>query len=57
MISPLHQKHLVGIPQDIICKEGLELTFKLTNNQPICVKPETKIKLENIGWAHYLWCC
>ncbi len=38
----LKQKH---------CKEGFTLVVKSSNNSPACVKPETKIKLIQRGWA------
>jgi len=38
-------------PEQIICKEGLELIFKVTNGFPACVKPETALKLIERGWA------
>lgn len=49
--SPLMQLKQ-GIPLDSIqCKEGLELIFKSSNGFPACVKPETKQKLIERGWA------
>jgi len=38
-------------PNEIICKEGLNLIFKSTNNSPACVKPQTVEKLIERGWA------
>lgn len=37
--------------EQIRCNEGLELTLKSNNGEPICVKPETKQKLVERGWA------
>ncbi len=49
--SPKHQIANGVLPQDVICKEHLELIFKSSNNSPACVKPETKEKLIERGWA------
>jgi hypothetical protein len=38
-------------PQNILCKEDLELIFKSTDNSPACVKPESIPKLIERGWA------
>ena len=38
-------------PNEVICKEGLELTFKASDGSPACVKPETAIKLVERGWT------
>ncbi len=49
--SPLKQFES-GIPiNEIKCKEGSQLIFKITDNNPACVKPETKEKLIERGWA------
>ncbi len=41
-----------GIPLDEIqCRQGLQLTHKTTNGNIVCVKPETKQKLTERGWA------
>ena len=51
---PLSLKHQIkqGIePMNVICKEGLELIFKSSNNSPACVKPKTAEKLIERGWA------
>jgi len=34
--------------ENVICKSGLELVIR-TNGSPACVKPETAIKMKNIG--------
>lgn len=36
---------------DIVCKHGLELVLKSSNGNPACVKPDTKEKLIERGWA------
>ncbi len=38
-------------PENIICKEGLELIFKVYDNSPACVKEQTISKLLERGWA------
>ena len=49
--SPLKQISQ-GIDSDsIVCKAGLELVFKSTDNSPACVKPSTGEKLILRGWA------
>jgi len=42
------------VTEDIVCKEGLELVFKSTNNHPACVKPSSVEKLIERGWASIL---
>lgn len=32
-------------------EDGLELLLKMSNGYPVCVKPSTKSKLLQIGWA------
>ncbi|MGI0022229.1 MAG: thermonuclease family protein [Nitrososphaeraceae archaeon] len=39
------------LPEDVICKEGLELIFKSRDNSPACVKPQTAQKLVDRGWG------
>lgn len=52
--SPLKQ-FKSGTPiGEIQCEEGLELTLKASDGSPICVKPETKQKLIERGWAKSL---
>ena len=39
-------------PEDnVVCKTGLKLVFKATDNSPACVKPKTAEKLIERGWA------
>jgi len=38
--------------ENIVCKEGLELIFKSSDNSPACVKPDTAEKLILRGWAN-----
>ena len=50
-LSPRAQISL-GVPLDeISCKEGLHLVFKLRDNSPACVKPSSVEKLIERGWA------
>lgn len=37
---------------DVICKDGLELIFKSSDNSPACVKPATAEKLIERSWAN-----
>ncbi len=50
-LSPVEQMKIGFLARDIICKEGLELIFKSTDNSPACVKPATAEKLIERGWA------
>lgn len=45
IISPKEQLENGVPPSEIICKEGLMLVIRLTNDAPICVKPHTADKL------------
>ena len=49
-VSPLKQFSIGIHPEDIKCKESLTLVTKY-DGSPACVKPETKIKLIERGWA------
>ena len=49
--SPLKQLSLGSEPQNIVCKEGLELVFKSNNLQPACVKPSSIEQLIKRQWA------
>lgn len=48
--SPLKQVNEGIAPENIVCKEGLELVFKL-NGQPACVKITSIQKLIAWGWT------
>ncbi len=52
--SPLKQMKNGIIPKDVVCKEGLELIFKSTDDSPACVKHETATKLIERGWTKIL---
>lgn len=45
ILSPLKQLNNGVAPQDVICKEDLELLIKFNDGHPICVKHATKLKL------------
>ena len=50
LLSPLKQMSQEGVePQDIICKDGLDLVFKY-DGQPACVKPSSIQKLTSWNW-------
>ena len=40
------------LPENISCKNGMELIFKTSNSNPLCVKSETVEKLIERDWAH-----
>jgi len=48
--SPKKQYESGIKPKNILCKEGLELVFKSSDNSPVCVKPETAEKLMERGY-------
>ena len=49
--SPYKQIEYGILPENIECNIGLELILKSNNNSPVCVTPETKIKLIEREWA------
>ena len=49
--APLKQVAQGVLPNEIICKEGLELIIK-NNGSPACVKPKTAEILIERGWAN-----
>jgi len=46
--SPRQQMNKGTSPENILCKNGLELVIR-TNGSPACVKPETAEKMQKIG--------
>jgi hypothetical protein len=50
VLSPLKQIKSGIVPENVVCKEGLELVFKL-NGQPACVKTSSIQKLITWGWT------
>jgi hypothetical protein len=50
ILSPLKQIKSGIVPENVVCKEGLELVFKL-NGQPACVKTTSIQKLIAWGWT------
>ena len=51
--SPLKQLKSGIASNDIKCREGLQLVFKVKNGYPICIKPETATKLFKLGLITY----
>ena len=51
ILSPKHQTAMGVSPNDVICKEGLELLIKKGDNMPACIKPESSERLLERGWA------
>lgn len=52
-LSPLKQFESGISPQDVKCKEGLQLVLKAEDGSPACVKPDTVSKLVERGWASH----
>ncbi len=50
VLSPLKQIKEGIVPENVVCKEGLGLVFKL-NGQPACVKTTSIEKLIAWGWT------
>jgi hypothetical protein len=50
VLSPLKQIKSGIVSENVVCKEGLELVFKL-NGQPACVKTTSVQKLIAWGWT------
>jgi hypothetical protein len=51
ILSPKKQIDSGKSPNEVICKEGLELIFKSSNGSPACVKSQTIEKLLLRNWA------
>jgi len=51
ILAPLKQTSSGIIPENVVCKGGLKLIFKVTNNSPACVKQPTAQKLLERGWT------
>jgi len=50
-MTPLKQIANGVSPQEVICSEGFELIFKVTNGFPACIKPSNAMKLVERGWG------
>jgi hypothetical protein len=50
-LPPLQQVKEGIAPENVECKEGLELIFKATNGNPACVSSSSATKLIAMGWA------
>ncbi len=49
---PPKQQIMKGVlPEEIVCKEGLQLIFNSKNNSPACVKPQSAKQLVERGWG------
>jgi len=53
-LSPLKQLKSGILPENISCKDGLELIFKINSFHPACVKSESITKLVNRGYSSNL---
>lgn len=53
-LSPLKQLKSGILPQNVSCKEGLELIFKINSFHPVCVKSESIAKLVDRGYSSSL---
>ena len=51
-LAPLKQVEKGILPTDVLCKEGMELVFKKTNGNPICLSPNTVEKLIERNWLN-----
>jgi len=51
ILSPLKQMQSGVSAKDVLCKEGLELIFKVSDGSAACVIPSTVSKLIERGWA------
>ena len=49
--SPKQQIFQGVLSEDVICKSGLELIFKITDKSPVCVKEQSAEKLIQRGWG------
>lgn len=53
VMPPKHQMQWLASPYELVCKEGLDIIFKSTTKEPVCVTPETATKLVTRGWGIY----
>jgi len=53
MYSPYMQLSNGINPSEVICKTGLELLMKVSNGDPVCLKPSSVDRLRSIGFADY----
>lgn len=51
ILSPHLQFKSGTLPENIQCKDGLQLIIKTTDGSPACVKPDTATTLVSWGWA------
>jgi len=50
-MSPLKQIREGVLPENVVCKIGMDLIFKSTDISPACVKPNSVEKLIERGWG------
>lgn len=53
VMPPKHQLKWLSSPSELECKEGLEILFKSTTKVPVCVKPDSAVKLVQRGWGQF----
>lgn len=53
VMPPRHQLQWLSDPSELVCKEGLEIIYKIKTKIPACVKPETATSLVSRGWGQY----
>ncbi len=51
-LPPKLKMNIVDNPQDVQCREGLDLIFKYANDHPLCVTPNTAEKMISRGIAY-----
>ena len=51
VLPPKHQMTWLLDSEDVSCRTGMELVFKLSNNQPKCLSPDSADRLVERGWA------
>lgn len=51
-LAPLKQIANGVLPKDVICKETMQLIFKITNGNPACVETATLEKLIERNWGN-----
>ena len=52
-LPPKQQLQWLADPSELVCKEGLDIIFKSTTKEPVCIKPDTVTKLVERGWGQH----
>ena len=52
VIPPKKQVDIGVLPNEVVCKESLELIFKSSDGSPACVTFSSATKLVERGWGH-----